>query len=114
MLAEIKKHHRYQNNDKTMDCGVCNRGSAIFLIAVYNRQNWSGTCIGIVNDMIVESKLLGGIDLNECNLDYKLGNGDVKLMWCKTFYPHKDMMKNGLALYTLQQLWKLGKNIYHN
>ncbi len=69
MLAEIKKHHRYQNNDKTMDCGVCNRGSAIFLIAVYNRQIWSEICIGIVNHMIMESQLLVGTDLNERHLD---------------------------------------------
>ncbi len=27
-----------------------------FLISVYNRQNWSETWIGIVNDMIVESQ----------------------------------------------------------
>ncbi len=81
---------------------------------MYNRQNWSETCIGIVNDMIVESQLLGGIDLNELNLGYKLGNGDVKLMWSETFYPHKDKMKNGLALYTTQQLLKLEKNVYHD
>ncbi len=43
--------------------------------------------------MIVKSQLLEGIYLNEHNLDYKLGNGDVKLMWYKTFYPHKDKMK---------------------
>ncbi len=59
--------------------------------------------------MIVESQLLGGIDLNECNLDCRPDNGDVKLMWCTTFHPHKDKMKNGLALSTMHQLWKLRK-----
>ncbi len=39
--------------------------------------------------MIVELQLLGGIDLNEGNLEFILGNGDVKLMWYRTFYPHK-------------------------
>ncbi len=56
--------------------------------------------------MIVESHLLGFIELNECNLDYMLGEGDVKLMWCKTFYPHKDKLKNGLAFSTIQLLMK--------
>ncbi len=60
--------------------------------------------------MIVESQLLGGIELNECNLDFMLGDGDVRLMWCKTFYPHKDMMKNGLELSTMQQLMKSEKS----
>ncbi len=60
--------------------------------------------------MIVESQLLGGIELNEFNLDFMLGDSDVRLMWCKTFYPRKDKMKNGLALYTMQQLMKLEKS----
>ncbi len=79
---------------------------------MYNRQNWSETCIGIVNDMIVEIQLTRGIDRNEC-LDNKLGNGEVKLMWFKTFYPQNDKMKNELALYIMQKSWKLGKIVYH-
>ncbi len=64
-----------------------------FLVAVYNRQQQSEIWIGIAHHTIVESQLLGGIVLNECNLDFKLGNGDVTLMWCITFYPHKDKRK---------------------
>ncbi len=60
--------------------------------------------------MIVESQFLGGIELNERNLDSMLGESDVRLMWCKTFYPHKDKIKNGLALSTMQQLMKLEKD----
>ncbi len=60
--------------------------------------------------MIVESQLLGGIELNEHNLDFMLGDGDVRLMWCKTFYPHEDKMKNGLALSIMQQLMKSEKS----
>ncbi len=72
-----------------------------FLVAVYNRQTSTETCIGIINNMIVESQLLGGIDLHEANLECKLGYDDVNLMWCRTFYLHKDKMKNGLALSTM-------------
>jgi len=80
-----------------------------FLSAVYNRETWTETCIGIINNMIVESQLLGGIDLHETNLECKLGNDDLELMWCRTFYQHKDKMKSGLALSTMQQLMKSGK-----
>ncbi len=100
MYYEKQKYHRYQNNDKKWIIKYETEGWP-FLIAVYNRQNWSEICIGIVNYIILESQLLGGIDLNERNLDYKLGNGDVKLMWCKTFYPHKDKLKIELALSTI-------------
>ena len=51
-----------------------------FLVAVYNRQTWTETCIGIINNMIVESQLLGGIDLNEANLECEFNKGDVELM----------------------------------
>ncbi len=40
--------------------------------------------------MIVESQLLGGIDLNERNLDYVVNNDSVELIWCKTFYLTKE------------------------
>ena len=80
-----------------------------FLVAVYNKQTRTETCIGVINNMIVESQLLGGIDLNEANLECEFGNGDVELMWCRTFYPHKDKMKSGLQISTMQQLMKSGK-----
>ncbi len=60
--------------------------------------------------MIVESQFLGGIELNERNLDFMLGDGDVRLIWCKTFYPHEDKMKNGLAFSTIQLLMKSKKS----
>ncbi len=60
--------------------------------------------------MIVESQLLSGIELNENNLDFMLGDGKIRLMWCKTFYLHQDKMKNGLALSTMQQLMKSEKS----
>ncbi len=59
--------------------------------------------------MIVESQLLGGIDLNEHNLGFMLGDDDVGLIWCKMFYSHKDKMKSGLALSTMKKLMKSGK-----
>ncbi len=55
------------------------------------------------------SQLLDDIDQNEFNLEYMQGNGDVCLSRCKTFYPHKDKMKNGLLLSTMQQHMKSGK-----
>ena len=64
-----------------------------FLVAVYNKQTWTVICIGVINNMIVESQLLGGIDLNKPNSQCKLGNNEVKLMWFEKFYPHKDKMK---------------------
>ncbi len=51
-----------------------------FLVAVYNKQTWTEICIGVINNMIVESQLLGGIDLNEPNMSCKLWNDEVKLM----------------------------------
>ncbi len=66
-----------------------------FLVAVTcNKKNFkkkrSEICIGIVNHMIVESQLLGGIDLNEHKLDYVVDNDSVELIWCRTFYPTKE------------------------
>ncbi len=81
-----------------------------FLFAVFCKKTKSEICIGITNDMIVESQLLGGIELNDCNLDFMLGEGNVRLMWCKTFYPHENKIKSGVALSTMQQLMKLGKS----
>ncbi len=75
-----------------------------FLVAVYRKQKQSETCIVIVDHIVTESQLIGAIDLNECNLDYILGNVDVSLIWCKTIYPHKDKMKAGLELDTMHQL----------
>ncbi len=81
-----------------------------FLFGVLCKETKSEICIGITNDMNVESQLLGGIELNECNLDFILGEGDVRLVWYKKFYPHKDKMNNGLSLTTMQQLMKLEKS----
>ncbi len=81
----------------------------LFLVAVYNKQTWTEICIGIINNMIVKSQLLGGIDLNKANLERELGKGDDELMWSRTFYPHKDKMKCGLRISTMQQLMKSGK-----
>ncbi len=75
------------------------------LIAVLYKETLSEICTGVKNNKIVESQLLGGIDLNKLNLDFMLGDGDVRLMWCKTFNPHKDKMKNGLQqLMTVKNL----------
>ncbi len=82
-----------------------------FLVAVYNKQTRAEICIGIINNIIVESQLLGGIDLNNANLENKFYNGDVELMWCRTFYPHKEKMKCGLQISTMQQLRKSGKKV---
>ncbi len=73
----MQKYHRYQNYDKKWITKYATEGQP-FLIDVYNSQNWSETCTD--NDMIVGSQLMRGIDLDEHNLDYKLGNSDVKLM----------------------------------
>ncbi len=81
-----------------------------FLFAVFSKVTKFGICIGITYNMIVELQLLGGIELNERNLDFMLSDGDIRLMWCKTFYPHKDKMKNGLSLSTMQQLMKSDKS----
>ncbi len=81
-----------------------------FLIAVFSKETKSEICIGITNNMIVENQLFGGIELNEHNLDFMLGDGNVKLMWCKTFYPHKDKIKNGPSLSTIQQFMKPEKS----
>ncbi len=80
-----------------------------FLVVVYNKQTLTEICIGVINNMIVESQLLGGIDLNEANLQCKLSNDEIKWMWCRTFYPYKDKMKCGLQISTMQQLMKSGK-----
>ncbi len=55
------------------------------LFAVFSKETKSEICICITNNMIVESQLLGGIDLNEHNSDFMLSIGDVRLI-CKTFY----------------------------
>ncbi len=81
-----------------------------FLIAVFSKETKSEICIGITNNMIVESQLFSGIELNQGTLDFVLGDGNVRLMWCKMFYPHKDKMKNGLALSNMQQLMKPEKS----
>ncbi len=50
------------------------------LVAVYSIEK-SETCIGIENKMIVESQLMGGINLDECSLDYMMVNDDEGLIW---------------------------------
>ncbi len=51
-------------------------------MSIYNKKMKTETCIGILGTIIVESNLFGGINLNESNLDYLLGNGDVCIEWC--------------------------------
>ncbi len=70
-----------------MEHGVCNKGSTI-LSAVFSKETKSEICIGITNNMIVESQLLGGIEMNEGNLDFLLGDVDIRFIWCKMFYLH--------------------------
>ncbi len=60
-------------------------------------------CIGILGNLMVESNLLGGINLNESNLDYLLGNGHVCIEWWQAFFPNNDKMKNYLTITTMQQ-----------
>ncbi len=52
----------------------------LFLFAVFSKETKSEICIGVINNMIVESQLLGGIELNEGNLDFMLGDGNVRLI----------------------------------
>ncbi len=111
-LGHFQKYKNYQNIKipiKQWIMEYAKHGQS-FLFAVFCKETKSEICIGITNDMIVESQLLGGIELNERNLDFMLGKGNIRLMWCKTFYPHKDKMKNGLSLSTMQQLMKLEKS----
>ena len=61
-----------------------------FLVCVYNKKMSADICIGILGNMIVKSNLLGGINLNEPNLDYLLGDGDLRIVWCRVFIPNKD------------------------
>ncbi len=77
-----------------------------FLFAVFSKETKSEIFNGIINNMIVESQLLGDIELNESNVDFMVDVGDVRLVWCKTFCPHIDKMKNGIGLSTMQQLMK--------
>ncbi len=111
-LGRFQKYNNYQNIKipvKQWIMEYAKKGQP-FLIDVFCKETKSKICIGVFNNMIVESQLLGGIELNECNLDFKLGESDVRLMWCKTFYLHKDKMKNGLSLSTMQQLMKSEKS----
>ncbi len=70
-----------------------------FLITVYNRLNCSEICIGIVHNVIVKSQLLRVIDLNELDLDYILGNVEVKFMWCKNFTQQRQDEKWATVFY---------------
>ena len=111
-LGRFQKYRNYQNIKIPIQQWIMEyaKNGQPFLFAVFCKETKLEICIGISNNMIVESQLLGGIELNECNLNYILGDGDVRLRWCKTFYPHKDKMKTGLWLSTMQQLSKLGKS----
>ncbi len=53
-----------------------------FLVCVYNKKLKVEIFIGFVGTMIVELNLFGGINLNESNLDYLLGDGDICIEWC--------------------------------
>ena len=53
-----------------------------FLVSVYNKKMKAEICIGILGNVIVQSNLLGGNNLNKSNLDYLLGDGDVHIEWC--------------------------------
>ncbi len=110
-LGCFQKYKNYQNIKipiKQWIMEYAKKGQP-FLLAVFCKKTKLEICIGITNDMIVESQLLGGIELNERNLDLMLGEGNVRLVWCKTFYPHENKIKSGVALSTMQQLMKSGK-----
>ncbi len=47
-----------------MDHGVYKKGQP-FLFAVFCKETKSEICIGVTNDLIVESQLLGSNELNE-------------------------------------------------
>ncbi len=109
-LGRFQKYKNFENIKKPIKQWIMEyaKKGQPFLFAVFCKETKSEICIGITNDMIVESQLLGGIELNERNLDLMLGEGNVRLMWCKTFYPHEDKMKTVLSLSTMYQLLKLG------
>ncbi len=78
-FVKYKKIKDIKTTVKQWIIGYAAKGQA-FLVAVYNRQTQTDTCIGIINDMIVESQLLSGIDLHEANLECKLGKDDDEVM----------------------------------
>ncbi len=109
-LGRFQKCKKFQNIKIPIKQWIMEYAKKVqpFLFAVFCKETKSRICIGITNDMIVESQLLGGIELNEHNLDFMLNY--IRLMLCKTFYPHKDKTKNGQALSTMQQLMKSEKS----
>ncbi len=111
-LGRFQKYNNFQNIKIPIKQWIMEyaKHSQPFLFAVFCKESKSEICIGITNDMNVESQLFGGIELNERNSDFMLCVGNFRLMWCKTFYPHKDKMKNGQTLSTMQQLMKLEKS----
>ncbi len=86
-VAEIQIYQQHYNTNKLMDHGVSNKQPAIFSVAQYGKK--SNIWIDILNHIVVESKLLGDIDLNGCKLGYVYDDGDVSLIWSQTFYAHK-------------------------
>ncbi len=105
-LGQFQKYRNYQNVKIPINQWIVEyaKKGQPFLIDVFNKETLSEICIGITNEIIVEYQLLGGIELNEGNLDYMLVDSDERLMRCKIFYLHKNKMKNGLALSTMHQL----------
>ncbi len=77
-LGRFQKYKNFQNIKiifKQLMMEYARQGHP-FLFAVLNKKTKSDFCIGMTNNMIVESQLLGNIDLNERNLDLILGDDD--------------------------------------
>ncbi len=82
-LGRFQKYRNYQNikiPTKQWIMEYATKGQP-FSFSVFCKETKSEICIGITNDVIVESQLLGDIELNEGNLDFMLCDNNVRLMW---------------------------------
>ena len=105
-LGHIQKKKNYPDSDRNaikewiIDFASSGRP---FIVCFYNKKKRAEICIGILGTMIVESNLFGGIDLNDTNLDYVIGDGQIHIEWCRVFSPNKDKINEGLNITTMQQ-----------
>ncbi len=82
-----------------LDHGLC-ISEQPFSVAIWGKINTIGHCIWIVQNMIVDSTFMEGVELSCESLDVVLGETVTEIIWCQTYYPLFDKMKPGLSTQT--------------
>ncbi len=90
-----------------------------FLVSIRDKMNSIGHCIGVVQNLIVDAKLMDGVVFSHGSLDAVLGETFTEIILCWSYYPSSEKIQPNLSIQTSSDIAHEGynnsiKNPLHN